>query len=348
MTKRGHTVTLAVPAESRLKEYAERNGLHVEPVSLRKSRYVSLVFDFVNLIGKNKIQVVNTHGSLDSWAASIAGRLSKSKPLIIRTRHKSTPISNSLRHRILYQRLPHAIVTTGEAVREALIKRHGIESSRLFSIPTGVDLSIYRPTPPDATMRMQLGVSMEHLLIGTVAFLRDYKGLDYFVEAAKRVTLKRPEARFVIVGDGPEEASLRRRIKGMDLSERVSLVGFREDIPRLLAAMDVFTLSSVEGEGLPQALTQAMAMARPVVATTVGSVGEVVKHQVTGLLTAPRDVEGLAQNMSILIQNRELREKFAQAGRDLIVQRYSLERMLNQTEELYVQLLGRINQGRAT
>jgi glycosyltransferase involved in cell wall biosynthesis len=339
MVRRGHAVVLAVPPDSDLQEYAKKHHVPVEPVSLKRRRYGALVFDFLKVIRKHGVQVVNTHGSLDSWTASVAGRLSRRKPIIIRTRHKSTPVANSLRHQILYRRLPHAIITTGEAVRAALMEEQGINESKIVSIPTGVDLSIYRPTPPDAKIRGDFDLSMQHVVVGTVAFLRDYKGLNYFVEAAKLVTRKHPEARFLIVGNGPEEMTLRRKIKELQLSERVTLTGFREDIPNILAAMDVFALSSVEGEGLPQALTQAMAMARPVVATAVGSVGEVVKDRVTGLLSVPRDPEGLAQNLSLLIENPALRDTLARAGRELIVQSYSVEHMLNRTEELYGQLL---------
>jgi len=345
MVRRGHAVVLAVPPGSDLQEYAKKHHVRVEPVSLKRRRYAALVFDFLKVIRKHGIQVVNTHGSLDSWTASVAGRLSRRKPIIIRTRHKSTPVANSLRHQILYRRLPHAIITTGEAVRATLMEEQGIDESRIVSIPTGVDLSVYRPAPPDAKIRRYFNLSMQHVVVGTVAFLRDYKGLKYFVEAANLVAGKHPEARFLIVGNGPEEMTLRRKIKELDLSERVTLTGFRDDIPNILAAMDVFALSSVEGEGLPQALTQAMAMARPVVATAVGSVGEVVKDRVTGLLSMPRDSEGLARNLSLLIENPALRDTLARAGRELVVQSYSVEDMLNRTEELYSHLLERHEPG---
>lgn len=345
MARRGHAVVLAVPPDSDLQQYAKKHHVRVEPVSLKRRRYGALVFDFLRVIKKHGVQVVNTHGSLDSWTASFAGRLSQRKPIIIRTRHKSTPVANNLRHRILYRRLPHAIITTGEAVRATLMEEQGIDESKITSIPTGVDLSIYRPAPPDAKIRRDFDISMQQVVVGTVAFLRGYKGLNYFVEAAKLVTRKHPEARFLIVGNGPEEMTLRRQIKELGLSERVTLTGFREDIPTILAAMDVFALSSIEGEGLPQALTQAMAMARPVVATAVGSVGEVLKDRVTGLLSLPRDPEGLAQNLILLIENPALRDTLARAGRELIVQSYSVEHMLNRTEELYAHLLERREPG---
>ena len=203
-----------------------------------------------------------------------------------------------------------------------------------------MDLDVYRPVQATPWVRTQFGFAPQHVLIGTVAFLRDYKGLDYLIEAAKLVTETHPECRFLLVGDGPERMNLLRRIHELGLSSRVVLAGFREDIPQLVAAMDIFVVSSVEGEGLPQSLTQAMAMERPVVATAVGSIAEVVKHEVTGLLVTPSNPAALAEQIEVLIRDQALCEKLARAGRELIVQSYSLEHMLDRTEGLYASLLG--------
>ena len=339
MSARGHGVTLAVPPESKIQELAGCRGLPVELISLRTHRWIPLIVDFLRLIRKHSIQIINTHGSLDSWTSSIAGRLSGLKPIIIRTRHKSSPISCGLRHRILYRELPHAIITTGTAVREHIIRQQAIDPGRVVSIPTGVDLEVYRPLQPDPRTREHLGLSPRHVVIGTVAFMRDYKGLSYLVDAASLVCRQCPDARFVIVGDGPERARLAEQISTLGLSERIVMTGFREDIPQLLGMMDIFVLSSVGGEGLPQGLTQAMAMERPVVATDVGSVAEVVKHRATGLLVAPRDMASLAESLLLLIREQDVRARMARAARNLIAGSYSLQTMLDLTEDLYSRLL---------
>lgn len=338
MAKRGHTVILVVPPNSKLKECAERERLGVEPVSQKLSRFVSLIFEFLFLIRKHRIQILNTHGSVDSWTASIAGRLSSQKPIIIRSRHNSTPFSKNLRHKILYQMLPHVIVTTGIAVRKLFIQGYGLDETRVVSIPTGVDLGIFRTPLPSKTIKADLGLSTQDFIVGTVGFIRYEKGLNYFVDAAGLVLQRHPEVKFLLVGEGPEEENLNRKIEDMGLAKSIVLTGFRKDIPELLATMNVFVLSSIE-EGLPQTLTQAMAMQRPVVATDVGSVGEVVKHGTTGLLVPPRNFKALAESITVLIQDQALREALGRAGRDLIVKSYSMESMLDQTEDLYTRLL---------
>lgn len=340
MAARGHTVILAVPPKSRLHELADREGLGVEPVSLRLRRSVPLIFTFLALIRKHRIQILNTHGSVDSWTASIAGRLSRQKPIIIRSRHKSTPFSRNFRHKVLYHMLPHAIVTSGEAVRTIFIREHGLDETRVVSIPTGVDLARFRSSLPSRAIRADLGLSAGDFVVGTVGFVRYEKGMHYLIDAAGLVLSQHPDVKFVIVGEGPEEKNLKRKIEAMGLSQSIVFTGFRTDIPELLVSMDVFVLSSIE-EGLPQTLTQAMAMQRPVVATDVGSVREVVQHGTTGLLVPAKDAAALAESITVLIQDEALREALGRAGRDVIVTSYSRERMLDHTEGLYARFLER-------
>ena len=344
MAARGHTVILAVPPKSKLHDLAGREGLGVEPVSLGLRRFVPLIFTFLALIRKHHIQILNTHGSVDSWTASIAGRLSRQRPIIIRSRHKSTLFSRNFRHKVLYHMLPHAIITSGEAVRTLFIREHGLDETRVVSIPTGVDLALFRPALPSRTIRTDLGLSAEDFVVGTVGFIRYEKGMHYFIDAAELVLSQRPDVKFVIVGEGPEEKNLKRKIEDMGLSQSIVLTGFRTDIPELLATMDVFVLSSLE-EGLPQTLTQAMAMQRPVVATDVGSVREVVQHGTTGLLVSAKDAAALAESITVLIQDETLLEALGRAGRDVIVTSYSRERMLDHTEGLYARLLQRSSCG---
>ena len=123
-----------------------------------------------------------------------------------------------------------------------MIQNNGIEESRIVSIPTGVDLSRYAPYAPGEDLKKEWHVDHGDLVVGTVAFLRDYKGLDDFIQAAKLTIETIPETRFLIVGSGPEEKNLAHRVEELNLSHRVVLTGFREDIPQILSLLDVFVL----------------------------------------------------------------------------------------------------------
>ena len=171
MISRGHFVILAVQPGSQLAVHAEQRGLSPELIKMGRVRWPWLVWVFLRLIAKYNIEVINTHGSIDSWTASIAGRLSSRKPLIIRTRHKSTPISRSLRHGWLYAKLPHGVVTTGETVRRGVLEQTGMAESRAVSIPTGVDLQRFCLLPPNDDMKKHWGARSTDCIVGTVAFL---------------------------------------------------------------------------------------------------------------------------------------------------------------------------------
>jgi glycosyltransferase involved in cell wall biosynthesis len=337
METRGHEVFLAVPQGSQLALLAAQSGLRVETTTAGIRGWITSVPSYLRMINRWKIEVVNTHGSLDSWTASIAGRIAFRKPIIIRTRHKSTPVSQSLRHRFLYGRLPHVVITAGETVRQELIARNGLNPSRVISIPTGVDLDRFHPQTPDPSLRKSLGVKSQGPLVGTIAFLRPEKGLEVLIEAVRVLRKTIPTVECLIVGEGEEKekASLTTRIRELGLEHCVHMVGFRRDIPALLSVLDVVVIPSLFGEGIPQTLTQALAMARPVVASTNGGIPEVIQDGVTGLLIPPGNPAILSEKIAFLLNNPALGARMGQIGQKVIQERYSFESMLIRTEDLY-------------
>ncbi len=343
MRARGHYVVLVAQPNSQIAQRAHEYGIVTELVKMGRIRWVWLVWVFLRLVSRHAVEIVNTHGSIDSWTASIAGRLSTFRPLVIRTRHKSTPISDTCRHRWLYGKLPHAIVTTGEAVRQSVSRQIKVSLNRIVSIPTGIDMQQFYPTPGDVARRRDLGAQPGDLIIGTVTFLRDYKGLEYLLEAAMLVSVEFPQARFVIVGSGPEYVKLQTRIQDLNLLHSIVMTGHREDIMELLACMDAFVLTSTGGEGVPQALVQAMAMERAVVATDVGGIPELVKHERTGLLVQPKDAVSLASAIRRLLHDEKFREKLGQAARAWVQHSFDIEGMLSRTEAVYADFRDRVS-----
>ena len=341
MLRRGHNVVLAVPVNSALRNEAERKGLPVICLNMVRHRMPALLLEFLRIIREYGIQIVNTHGSLDSWTASIAARLSSIKPIVIRSRHKSLHVSDTFRHRVLYGTLPHGIIATGEVVRQHLIDQLKVPPDRIWTIPTGIDMRLFQPGPRDGRVRQELGLSAKQVVVGTVAFLRRYKGVDYLIEAVHALAPRCPDLRTLIVGDGPEREALVAKVKSLGLDDRVIFAGHRDDVPEIMASLDIFVLTSVDTETLPQTIRQAMAMERAVIATSVGSVADVVKDRETGFLIPPRDVPQLTHAIAELAQDRQLRERLGKAGRALVADRYSLEQMLDETEEVCCGLLDR-------
>ncbi len=338
MEKRGHTVVVAAPYGSRLAALAEQRGLQVRTTTSGKRGWITLIPSYLRILKHCEIDVVNTHGSLDSWTAAIAGRISSRRPIIVRTRHKSTPVSRTWRHRLLYGKLPHVVTTTGEVVRQELMTRNRLSPSRVISIPTGVDLERFHPQLPDASLRKSLGLASQGPLVGAVTFLRPEKGMMVLIEAVGSLKRRFSTVECVIIGDGGERPALLDRIRELGLEDCVHLVGFREDVPSLLAILDVVVIPSFE-EGIPQSLTQALAMERPVVASAVGGVPEVVQDGLSGLLVPPGDPEILAEKIACILHDPIAANRMGKVGRQVIQERYSMEHMLTQTEMVYRRLM---------
>ncbi len=335
MTCRGHRVLIAAPPEAGLAVRARERGIEAVPLPMAGTRMLHTIWRLVRLIDSEGVQVVNTHSSRDSWLASVAVLGSRPRPLLIRTRHLSTPIRRSAMTRLLYNGLPDVVVTTGEAIRRTMIEGHGFDARKIVSIPTGVDTSIFSPRGDGLAFRRALGVPADAPLIGIVAVLRSWKGHEDFVDAAREVLGSVPDARFVIVGDGPRVQAIRDHIASRGVADRVLMAGHREDVPAALSAFNVFVLSSFGHEGVPQSVLQAMAMEVPIVATDVGAVSEVVRDSVTGVLAQPRNPASLAAGIVRLLRDDHLRRSVVTAARALVEKDYAIGVMLDRLEDLY-------------
>jgi glycosyltransferase involved in cell wall biosynthesis len=179
----------------------------------------------------------------------------------------------------------------------------------------------------------------EAFVFGTVSVLRSWKGHLYLLEALRYLLEEGLVTVLIIVGDGPYRLVIEEKVQRLGLGEQVRLVGHQEWIPDWLALMDAFVLASYAHEGVPQALLQALAMGKPVVATQIGGIPEVIVPGESGLLATPRDPRALAQNMSRLVREVSLRERLSHRGHQLVASRYSLDRMADALEALYAEIM---------
>lgn len=334
--RRGHRVLVAASPQSAILSRARKVGVEAVAVAMGKVRLLQAARDLRRLIRDCCVQVVHTHSSRDSWIGGLAARSLPQRPILVRTRHLSTPISRSWLSRLVYQRIPDLVITTGEAIRKEMIETNGYDPGRIVSIPTGVDTGRYRfnPSARDA-IRRELGIPEAAPLIGIVAVLRSWKGHLDFLDAAARVLKEEPLSRFLIVGEGPQRDRIRAAIQRLGLEARVWMLGHREDVPEVLSAMDLFALPSFGHEGVPQAVLQALSVGLPVVASRTGSIPEVIHDGQTGALVPPRQPDLLASAILRLIRNREEGRLLALNGRAFVQQHFSLEAMLERIERCY-------------
>ena len=234
------------------------------------------------------------------------------------------------------------MIASSEAVRRSFIKR-GIRKDKIVTIYNGIDFSRFDSidrTRARDKIRREFDLDDSIYLVGTVARLQRVKGIECLIEAAKHVMEGIPDARFLIVGDGPQKAELEYRIKQLGLSSRFIFAGTRGDVPAILSALDLFVLPSLS-EALGIAVIEALLMQVPVVATNVGGVPEIVKSGEIGLLVPPKDPIRLGEAIAYMHSNRDEASTMAQAGERRVREMFEISRLAQKQVGLYEMLLAR-------
>ncbi len=215
-----------------------------------------------------------------------------------------------------------------------LVEQEGFAESKVTVIPNGVDTQRFRALPDSrAALRGQLGIPLAAPVCGIIAALRPEKNHQLFLRAAALTSTHSPEAHFVIVGDGPERASLESAASSLGLGGKVHFLGSRSDVPHLLSACDVFSLTS-HIEANPVSILEAMSCELPVVSTRVGSVAESVAHGETGFLVEPDDAASLSTHWLRLFRDPQLAHELGAQGRRVVEARWSLPRMVEGYQQL--------------
>ena len=290
--------------------------------------------------------IVHTHTAKAGLLGRLAGRFA-GVPVIVHTFHGHildgyfSPLKTRVilaAERVLAS-FTDRIVSVSDAVRcELLAKKIG-RPERHTVVPLGLDLEPFLGADGyRGSLRAELGLGAGDLIVGIVARLVPIKRHDVFLEAARRIAKKVPNCHFLVVGNGECRSELEDRVRQLGLGQRVRFLGWRADLPKIYGDLDVVVLSS-RNEGLPVSLIEAMAAARPVVATRVGGVPDLVEDGVTGLLVPSGEPEALAEAIVALLGDPERRRAMGEAGRKRVHPAFSVDRLVQDMDRLYADLL---------
>jgi glycosyltransferase involved in cell wall biosynthesis len=234
--------------------------------------------------------------------------------------------------------IPDRVVCVSEAVKEVVMEREGIKEDRVAVIHNGIELRQGK-TGKGLETRGKLGFKEDNLVVGMVAnFNRSVKGVEYFLASVPMIISTVPTARFLVLGRGNQEQSLRDMAKRLGIEPYIVFAGFQTDIDRYYEAMDISVLTSMS-EGLSITLLESMVHGLPVVVTRVGGNPEVVDDGHTGYLVPPKDVSSFAGRVIQLLLNPQLRIKMGQEGRLRVEQKYRIEDAAQKYLCLYQKLL---------
>jgi len=267
-------------------------------------------------------------------AAIALGVIGHRRPYVVSTIHSSRVRSPEDREQL--RRLTpqmDQLIAVSHAMERKIVEE-GRATAPVRLIYNGVDLERYEHQEPCCTLRDEYGMEPGSQIVGVVARLEPEKGHPTLFEAWPRVLHQVPDAYLLVVGEGSRRAELERLARDLRIAHRVVFTGRRDDVPAVTAALDVAVLPSYrEAQGLT--ILEAMALSRPVVASNVGGIPEVIHDGVTGLLVPPHDAEALARAITRVLTDHPYADMIAKAGHDLVHDRFCVELMVKEIEAIY-------------
>ena len=333
---RGHrvfAVSLAPPPEGPEAERFRAAGVRTHTLPKAERGFdAGLVVRLARLLAAERAGVVHTHNPQPLIYGAPAALVSGAR--LVHTKHGANP--DRLRRRMLRKLCGHladAYVAVSPETADVAARQGECIQGRLAVIANGVDVDHFRhDSEARRSARLELGIPETSWLVGTVGRLAAEKDHRLLLDAVE--PLLGEDFRLVIVGDGPERESTARRAAELEGARFVHLTGARNDVARLLSALDVFVLSS-RTEGLPLVLPEAMAARLPVVSTSVGGIPSVIEHARTGLLVPPGDAQALRDALAELAREPARAREMGALGEQVARERFSRDTMVDRYMELY-------------
>jgi glycosyltransferase involved in cell wall biosynthesis len=338
-------VTVACEDQGYLVDELRKRGITVYPLSM--SNYLSLtsLWRCVRLLRRIAPSVLHTHGGTAGFVGRVASLFAPVKA-IIHTYHGIHYLHYGLSIRkILYTWMDRLLVSWTDCLIcvaqndfDLGLRSGVINPSKSVVIRNGIDVQHFSVTRRLSDFGNRDSGNSNYKIVGTIGRLHVQKGHAYLLEAAKLVVEKFPTTVFQIIGDGELRQSLEQLSRALGIENNVQFLGTRPDVPELLAHMDVFVLPSL-WEGMPIVILEAMAARKPIVASDVDGVSEIVVDKRDGILVPPRDAKELAQAISLILTDRGLAECLGQRAFDKVVSEFDIETTVSRTQKLYDSVL---------
>jgi len=314
-------------------------GRDISPLSDVKS-----ILCLWRIIRRYKPHVVHTHTAKAGTVGRIAAALGR-VPVIVHTFHGHvlhgyfSPLKSKCFIAIerVLSLLTTRIITLSPQQREELGRCIGAKR-KMEIIRLGFDLSKFLAPCEKMVARKNLGLPGEKWIVASVGRLTAVKNLALFVDVAEKLSLKRRDLLFIVVGDGEDRKKIENLVKNKRLSDRILFLGWQREIEKVYKAIDLLVLTS-KNEGTPVAIIEAMASGCPVVAAPAGGVVDLVEHGVTGLLAGPEDADDFVDKVEQILDDPQLRQRLVASARGFVTSHYRLDRLLDEMSRLYLDLV---------
>jgi len=337
LAHRGHCISLVCQPSSALAEHALAEGFRPEIVRLRGDFDPLVIARLYRLIRRHRIQMVCGNMGKEIRLAGLAARLAHIP--CIRRRGSDMRYPNKWRHRLVDRCLVDLIIVNSRATRKTLLQGNPwLPAEKLRLIYNGIALPSGGGSAVRDEVLKEFDLGRAGPILGVVGLKKERKGHRFLFQALPRILKEYPRLSLLVVGEGALRERLEVMTRRLDIDRHVRFTGFRDDIPRLMEAMDIVVLPS-KNEGFGYVLAEAMSRSKPVVASRISSIPEVVEEGLTGLLVPPGDVSALGDALLDLLRDPRKARRMGLAGRRRVERHFSLERMLDEVERLFEEVI---------
>ncbi|OGL43493.1 MAG: hypothetical protein A2W05_02675 [Candidatus Schekmanbacteria bacterium RBG_16_38_10] len=338
MKKRGHNVTCVFNKDDEEKSFDKESlekiideGMGLQTYNMHK---ISDCLKFRKLVADQKFDIIHTH-------RDVALRFVLKSCLWLKIKALLTNRGNNYRLKreikAFKSKKLDRIIAVAEAVKSVLVEE-GINPAKVEVVYGGFDHLKFNQEISGERILKEFNIPKGSFLVGNIATFQKKKGYPYFFRAASEVLKTHPNTIFIAVGSNVKD-NYGELSKELGISDKVIFTGFREDIPEIIAALDLSVCSSNNGEGLTGALRESLAMSKPVISTSIAGNPEIVIDGITGLLVPPRDHISLAKAITFIIENREKAIEFGKKGRSLVMEKCTNEARCERIEKIYYEIL---------
>jgi len=325
-------------------------GIKFYPIQLIKRASFKAILQIRDLILSQNIDLLHSQGARADFFSRIAGRLAGLPCILCTVQMPIEGFDIGPLRKVIYlfmdrvsERYVEQFIVVSNSLKRLMVKERGIPDQKVSRIYNGIELDEYMPNGKEirsqkSEVRRKFEVAKDAPVIGAIGRMVWQKGFEYLIEAVPSIIQGFRKAKVLIVGEGPQKKELEALGERLKVKEKLIFTGFRSDIRDILSAVDLLVIPSLL-EGFPMVTLEAMAMAKPIVATNIDGITEQITNGENGILVPPRDPAALATAVIKLLGDKKSAQQMGIAARGKVEQEFSVERMVSETEKVYMALL---------
>jgi len=343
-----YALFLASNPGKELYQAIDRSAICCLPLDFSRRMNISSLHALIRLIKQNGIDIVHGQGGRAEFYARTASRIAGSVKYVSTI---AMPVEGYDVHafrRMIYcffdrftEKYVDRFIVVSDVLKNQMIEGHGIPADKVIRIYNGIETNHYNPDQSAgdrSRIRADMGFSPEDRVLGAIGRMVWQKGFEYLIRGIPDVLNVHPEARFLFVGDGPLRGALQDLSDSLGVGHRTIFSGFQRNIKDVLAAMDICVVPSLR-EGFPMVTLEAMAMARPVIATNIDGITEQISDGMDGILVPPQDPAALTRALTTILEDGTLGRDMGKRARRTVESKFSVEKVVAETEKVYHSLI---------